>query len=165
MEIFQIKKGKHRSGYRFKPYLGFRKVFFVKVNFLSSCIAMREEHDKFDTNKLYGVSFGRHHKNSVRIGWRVSEGKIEVCLYTYHNGVRSIHWCKEKLDIDTEYRMVLHFKKDKCNLWYTNDKLEFFSLNTIDYKLPKWRIGYYLWPYFGGDTTAPNNMIIMMQHE
>ena len=49
-------------------------------------------------NKLYGISFGEHQMNSVRIGWRASQVKSEIELfsYVYDNGERFIKPLKSK---------------------------------------------------------------------
>ena len=47
--------------------------------------------DHLDVNKLFGMSYGFHHKNSARFGWRwdLEKNLVEILGYTYVNGVRS----------------------------------------------------------------------------
>ena len=138
-----------------------------------------------DWNKLCGWSIGwlpwkvpgkpwykpsswepAHHKNSVRVGWRASgtkeDPRIELCLYTYHNGVRTT----------TELGNGYQLGEDLDVRLFTNSpgkiELEVFYKGTLDHDfqyvyqldtLPK-GLSYSLKPYFGGSFPAPHTMTI-----
>ena len=121
---------------------------------------MIEGPDVLDANKLFGVSFGKHHKNSIRVGWRATEQGIQLCMYDYNDGKRTVVWLDQKLELNKYYRIVLSFSKDRYNVMFTDMTGSFLSRNYVKYKFPKCRIGYYLYPYFGGNTPAPKNMFI-----
>jgi hypothetical protein len=94
MEIFKIKKGKHKSVF-FRPKLHFFKNEICKrVKFDKSAQYQLNNVDQFDINKLFGISYGFHHKNSARFGWRWSTRmeKIEILAYVYRDGKRVSEW-------------------------------------------------------------------------
>jgi len=58
--------------------------------FTETAIYRFYDEDQHDVNKLFGFSFGMHHNNSVRFGWRPTEDltKIEIVGYEYVNKLR-----------------------------------------------------------------------------
>jgi hypothetical protein len=162
----RIFKGMHYclSFLNFKPYF-YKKNYNVsyKVSFDKSC-AYNIDTDQSDINKLFGFSYGLHHHQSDRIGWRYipTENKrndIEILLYSYENGVRystpitkitigdvvNIHL---DVQIHNGYRRVYAAVNNK----YVDILLQ-YDKPLIDY-------GYTLGTYFGGNRTAPHTMTI-----
>jgi hypothetical protein len=162
---FLIPKGKHypkgfHFGFTFK-----RKIEFEAM-FDKSCLYHFGDVDDYDINKLFGMSTTWfHHRQSARIGWRCVNGReIEILTYSYNKGERKI----EEHDIlgtvlpgekftciieDQETDYVFRFKKEDDISW----------TNAHDAKHPDWFIfHYFLWPYFGGNKTAPHDMIIYL---
>ena len=164
-KVYLILKGKHRAVVRFRPFLGFRNNIRIRVAFHYSCLERVKGIDSLDANKLYGVSFGRHHRNSIRIGWRSTGNQIELCAYHYNRGVRTINWLEPTIDVSKEYYITVLLKKDIYEILLTDRKASFYNNTYMKYKFPFFRIGYYLYPYFGGNRTAPINMRIIMKHE
>ena len=91
---------------------------FQKHSDLIKNVFEKRNEDDEDINKLYGFSYGVHHKNSLRFSWKPdfnNKGMIKVSAY-----------------------------------W-------------IDFVKPKFTWGYFLFPYFGGNNTAANNMTITIK--
>ena len=136
LKEYRIKKGKHYSGFRFRPFIR-KSEMTVIVNFDESCrylgntIQMTEQ-----INKLCGFGSILHHRNSIRIGWRYCPFNDHILLYTYEykKGVRIID------------------KFDKVRIGQTK-KLKLKS------KRVYW-LGCYRFPFFGGKAPAPNNLKI-----
>lgn len=166
---FIIKIGHHfASGFRFRPYLG-KRIISWKVNMDISCLYNPINDDSGDLNKLCGISFGHHHQNSLRFAWRPDfnePGQIMIYAYWYTRGHRrSLYICNVSHNIDYDFTIV-----------FSNSRVGFtvsvpgaiFKENRrtviVAYSLPCPRIGYYLWPYFGGNNTAPHGMRIDLEN-
>ncbi|MDO7847609.1 hypothetical protein Q5H92_14670 [Hymenobacter sp. M29] len=141
-----------------------------------------------DWNKLCGWSIGwlpwkvpgkpwykpsswepAHHKNSVRVGWRASgtkeEPRIELCLYTYSQGVRTVetllqpNGTPEELYLDMTYELELAIEEGHMEVglclegggYLTSQSLLFPEVEGPSYSLK---------PYFGGSNPAPHTMTI-----
>jgi hypothetical protein len=111
-----------------------------------------------DINKLYGVSdCGTfHHMNSARFGWRWYHEKLEILAYTYSNGVRK-YALLGAVDLNTYHHYEIVFTENQY----------IFSLNDVTAKLPRHcsdkARGYKLFPYFGGNETAPHDVAIWIE--
>lgn len=108
-----------------------------------------------DINKLYGVSdcYSAHHTNSARFGWRWYGNRLEIHAYAYVNGTRqSVYIGDVELDKASTYKLEL------------KDELYVFTLDDKQVTLPRAcsgsGSGYKLYPYFGGDETAPHDITI-----
>jgi len=169
MKRFNIKSGKHRSGLYFRPILGNTSTISFNATFKDSCKYDIGHPDQFDINKLIGLSYGYHHSNSVRIGWRynTATNKIDLLAYIYRNKIRlKEDECPVIMSIDlneTVYGMISNESGKFKTILYTqsNDYSENYYKSSS--KLPK--IGYILFPYFGGNQTAPHNMEINMEYK
>jgi hypothetical protein len=162
-----IRKNTHKSDNRkFRLFL-FKKKISHNVFFNNNCEYNLDGIDQFDINKLFGMSFGFHHKNSARFGWRWSEENqsMEILAYVYRNGERVKEWdenikiCNLKPFESAE--MSIDVKDD--NFVFTVKKLNPYSTYTTKIKhgnLKLW--GYYLNPYFGGNRESPHDMTIML---
>jgi hypothetical protein len=121
--------------------------------------------DQYDINKLFGLSYGLHHKNSVRFGWR-SVGnfspKIEILSYCYVDGRRVSEeddnlfiaminigeWYTYRINVcEKDYTFTI-FKNGQ-----TVGRIE------IPHRGITWW-GYHLYPYFGGNRKAPHDIRI-----
>jgi len=165
---YLIKKGKHyhKTLWRIYPHIGLSFLSY-NVVFDPSCwynIKKIGDH----TNKLFGLGFGiNHHKDSIRVGWRPVEDSDKIALYsyTYHNGERFIEAiCKVSVNtkfnisiiIDYhggKYKIVISDLKQKSIIEYSQD-FNFYDCFDI------W--GFRLFPYFGGNPTAPDDVKIHM---
>jgi hypothetical protein len=106
-----------------------------------------------DINKLYGLSDCNtlHQVNSARFGWRWFNNQLEIWAYTYNDSVR-------------KYTLVGKVSLNEFNTYEIifSDKKYIFSLNEKLVELPRHcsetANGYKLYPYFGGDETAPHEV-------
>jgi hypothetical protein len=163
-----IKQGNHRSN---KSRLGLhwdKNGISYNVRFSKSCIyETKDPTNQKDINKLFGLSFGLHHTNSARFGWRASKsGEIEILAYVYRDGQRINEWDESiyigRVDPNKDYV----FDITVADGYYTfiiksKEASEILSATLI--KTGKlFPLGYFLNPYFGGDETAPHTMNIKL---
>ena len=156
-----IKKGKHdASEWAFGIHRGTRsEVWEVEFNNSNLYEPLDHEHD---WNKLCGWSYGRHHNNSIRAGWRSAGEQIELCLYLYEDGQRRTSEktilvpVRSKLTLELEYSnsRVMMTVAGFGHLWEATISMPYTAK-------PTW--GYYLFPYFGGNAPAPNDMFINLK--
>ncbi len=154
-----IYKGKHYSNKSGVSSLKTNNLSF-KVKFDSSAIytSLKPE-NQTDINKLFGFSDNNaaHHQYSARFGWRWSDNALRLFAYTYNKGIRSF---KElgiiKLEIEND-----------CSIAVSGETY-IFSLNGIKTTMLRASTtieaeGYRLYPYFGGDESAPHDIFIWIK--
>lgn len=147
-------------------YLKAHKLVKRQFIFTDSCKYNIPEHG---INKLFGFSFGWHHDNSVRFGWKFIEGsshlpnltypdKIEICAYLYVDGNRrEQRICEVNINqlytYHIEYyianrsnHMVTLWVRSNLDISEGNTNYQKFTY-TLPNNIPKW--GYKLFPYFG----------------
>ncbi|MGB0175786.1 MAG: hypothetical protein ACPF9D_01385 [Owenweeksia sp.] len=113
-----------------------------------------------DWNKLIGFSDcgTHHHTNSMRTVWRYDKNKgIEIGAYWYKSGKR--HWKNLKTiqPFDTvEVAVVARASKYIVRV----DEITFEEPRACNSSVFR----YWLFPYFGGDETAPHDITIQVQH-
>ena len=114
-----------------------------------------------DINKLFGFAdcSDHHHTNSARFGWRWYEGNLEIHTYTYANEVRSSQFLTN-VELNKSYQYYIELYDDHYTFWIKDltDKVSIERGNTCDKG-----IYYLLFPYFGGDETAPHDITIHMR--
>jgi hypothetical protein len=167
MKIFKIKKGYHYSNLIYKiPFLHlFKKTIKHTLYFNENVIYELNNGDQMDINKLFGISFGFHHKNSARFGWRwnTEKNKIEILAYIYVDGKRINEWDEDTLIAELEPYEVCEMKIKKENNYYI---FNIYSDSTKKNYIKKLKCGkgkfwgYYLFPYFGGNQVAPHDIEI-----
>ena len=133
----------------------------IKVKFDKSCLydPLDNEHD---INKLWGMGFVHHHKNSARFGWRcMTIGKnkiIEIHAYCYIDGKRVSEkliecmpneWVELDLDVlkDRYQFKAQNIDGERALKFIPKGDTRFLQLFT-----------YKLFPYFGGNNAAPHDM-------
>ena len=153
---FQIFKDKHYSDqflYKSINFLNLSSILTFKVNFDKSCIYNLNSPDQLDINKLFGFSNGfNHHKYSARFGWNSENDKINIFSYVYDNGKRKSNPIST-IECGKYYKMAI--VDDNTNWIFSID-----NYFTMVPKSEKFKIGYKLWPYFGGNITSPHDMSI-----
>jgi hypothetical protein len=162
MKEFHIKQnthntwGLHHLGFTFKDKISF------KAEFDESCLYDLESVNNLDINKLFGFSTTLwHHNQSARVGWRRhGDDSIELLTYSYDNKKR-IYQTLGIVKPDQEFTCTI--EDIETHYVYTfNDGNTFKKVS--DPKLgDKLWFKYFLWPYFGGDQTAPQNMLIYLE--
>ncbi len=156
-QIFTIKKGNHRSGYRYKSNCNNHIEF--KVIFDESAIYETEDpSNQADINKLYGVSdCGKGHmKYSMRFGWRYYQNKLQI-LWFKHEAGKFTFDVITSIETDKPYTCILDIFDDEYIM----------SVDGITTIVPRMCSSnnkrYYLYPYFGGDEVAPHTIKIKIK--
>lgn len=157
---FYIIKGNHYSlPPHFRPHFGTIKQK-IEFKFSGNCSYPVDYDNNFFTNKLFGWSYGHHHTDSVRVGWRPtmhSSSKIDLSFYTYNQGKRNIEYF-HTVEINKAYHLQIELINNK--LIFTLDN---YHTEHTAFVIPSFRWGYFLYPYFGGNTTAINNITINLK--
>lgn len=155
MKSYIIKKGKHYSWHF--PRLWFGKKNVLNFNFCmsQSCWFPMQDSDDYAINKLTGWSYGLHHKNSIRVGWRPSDRNnwIELHLYIYANGIRSDYYM-DIVECGIKNIVELTYYSKKGRIVYSIHRPIAICNGVISVRPEKTWWGYYLFPYFGGIKTA-----------
>ena len=161
-KTYIIRKDQHRSGLYFSPHFG-KSTEIKKVIFSDRCWYDKINEDSLDINKLFGFSHGLHHNNSVRFGWIPdfsNRNKIQIWSYLYHKGIR-----KFDLICTVDCREVHQYKISIIDnrVFFAINDLEGNLLGELNYEFStKFKWGYNLFPYFGGDNTSPKDLDIII---
>jgi hypothetical protein len=158
---YEIPKGEHstkQNTYKETEYSELR--FLVKFD-NSAVYTTINADNQLDVNKLYGFSDnnGKHHEFSARIGWRWSDGALRLFGYVYNNGVFDFKQIAA-VSIGAEH---------ECSIKVAGDQY-IFSVDGHSIAMPRastglTAIGYKLFPYFGGDETAPHDIRIWIKEK
>lgn len=154
---FKIKKGKHRSGYRYyadrRDYIEFDVIFDESAIYKS-----KSPSNQADVNKLYGVSdCGRGHMEySIRFGWRYFNDSLQILWFKHTAGEFTFDVIKE-INTDQIYTCSLEITEDEYILCVDDVCTVTDRTCMQNYKR------YYLYPYFGGDETAPHDIVIRIK--
>lgn len=153
-----IKKGSHyASGRAFK--LLFKKEIHFTAVFDGTSAYTFSGTDYSDINKLYGFAEG--FKNSVRIGWNYKLGMIRLYPYVHRNGKND-----GAADPDFFYSCLPDMEL-KCSI-EAKSSLYRITVNDKSIVVPRGKVGkclrWYLFPYFGGNKTAPNDIKIKIKN-
>lgn len=157
--IFKLTKGEHYSDnwvYKIVNLLRTNNDSCYAVTFDETCMVYSDD----SVNKLLGVSFGHHHKNSIRFGWNYKQGSkfIDIYAYVYNKGVRTIDWIAE-ISPNKSYYFRVVITGDNCLLTIGNSVYEasrYYDINTRSLR-------YNLYPYFGGKLPCPEDMYIEIE--
>jgi len=157
-KTFTIREGKHRS----TNALNYSKdtVFGWNIEFDSSAIYKTVDSlNQYDINKLIGWSDcgTSHMDNSIRFGWRWLNDSLEI------------HWFKHEYG---EFSFDLIKRVSICKEHYYE-----LTISTWDYKMGvdgtyvhvprncvQKKRKYMLYPYFGGNETAPHDITIKIKN-
>ena len=120
-----------------------------------------EKANQEDVNKLTGFSDcgTDHQQNSARIGWSWNGSQVVLYAYAYVNKLRYIKTLGE-VNINQSF---------SCSIQARNNNYYFEADGHID-SIPRYCAGdlnyrYKLFPYFGGDESAPQEIRISMTEE
>lgn len=159
---FVISSGNHYSSPR-KVGLHRGSTLRFKALFDGSAEYDLGDEDQLDTNKLYGTSDcgDKHSENSARFGWRWNDGKLEIMAYTHVSGAFDFKLIGEA-KIGRPYDYEIGLSEDKQSYVFN------FNGSTVTMKRgcsDSGMTGYKLYPYFGGDKTAPHNIKIKIEED
>lgn len=162
-DSYEIRRGEHYSRRSGMP----RRLVSLKdgrhlrfdAYFTNSCLydTTGMGYDAYDINKLYGFTDANSTKNSTRIGWRHNgSGTIEVFAYWHRDGRIGFQKLGE----------TYPYKKDQYELWARNGYY-YYRFNDVEFSTPRTvdaeqGVRVRLFPYFGGDKKAPNDMTIFI---
>lgn len=156
-KTFTIKKGNHRSGYRYKA--NYNNHIEFKVMFNESAIyKTKDPLNQADVNKLYGVSdCGKNHMEySMRFGWRYYKDKLQI-LWFKHEAGKFTFDVITNIELNKSYTCTLDIFENEY-IMSVNGIATIVSRPCSDYKKR-----YYLYPYFGGDEVAPHTIEIKIK--
>lgn len=161
-KIWEINEGNHycNNFFRFRPY-SFKARVSYNVIFAPSCEYYLPSPDNLDLNKLFGMSFGLHHIDSARYGWRYN-GKtkeIDIHSYCYIKGKLTYSFICS-LKFNTQYRLTIVKLEGKYSFIATLENDIIKQVNIPRSFSPDY--GYELFPYFGGNNVAPHDIKILM---
>lgn len=175
--IYTIKKGSHDSTLLPSFHNGISSLKGT-IKFHSNCIydLTSQPICVNDTNKAVGFGYGilpnSHHKWSIRLGWRCNlSKKLILVLYAYVNGVR----VEKRIGLSNTFKWDTEYEFEIINDF--NNRLATIRVGTEIASIPfyynerdsqgnyiptgkKPTMGYYLFPWFGGDCTATQDMNI-----
>ncbi len=149
-----------RAGQHYCDQNTFKSVKVSQMNFTakfdnSAIYTTIDPVNQYDINKLYGFSEGFSHEyNSARIGWAYNDGALRLYGYVYNKGVR----------LSTEITTVNIGVENNCSIKLSGYNY-IFTVNGVSKTLSRANStstasGYQLYPYFGGDEVAPQNINI-----
>lgn len=154
-DLFVIPKGKHSSNHPFLEFGGTTLSFDAKFH-TNAAYQTVEPENQADINKLMGFSDcnSYHHENSARIGWRWYNDQLEIFAYVLYNEVRIYEFIAAvPMNVYNRYKIQ---RNQKGYLFQVNDVQK--QISTSSYCSST--ANYMLWPYFGGDETAPHDITI-----
>jgi hypothetical protein len=156
---YVIPQGQHyANGNNYQQVKYDQLSFAVKFDSTAIYHATNPENQE-DINKLYGFSDNNanHQDYSARFGWNWARGALRLYAYTYNESVRD---SKEitAINIGTEYF---------CSILVSGEKY-FFTVNGTKVEMARHSTtakgeGYKLYPYFGGDETAPHEIRVYIR--
>lgn len=156
-----IKKGNHYTEDRSVGILNSKSLHF-KANLDSSCVyTTKNPTNQYDINKLFGFSDCNsvHHENSARFGWNWQNNKLNIFAYCYTNGnVKNQFITSIDLNKEYDYRISTDGNKYVFTL---DDKTIIMDRGCSDNFSKNTRLK--LYPYFGGDETAPHDIKILIK--
>jgi hypothetical protein len=156
---FVIKKGNHSSRSKAQTLMTNRLRFeaLFDESAIYTSIDPIQQHSK---NKLMGFSDCNsvHQQNSARFGWHWIDEGLHVTAYVYANGQRLEEYIGE-VQLNQFHRYEVGFEDD-----YYFFRLDDLPEVRVERKA-SCRMGlfYVLWPYFGGQETAPHDIRILIR--
>lgn len=135
------------------------KELHFKAIFDSSCIYNSYDAENiYDINKLYGFSdcSSLHHENSARAGWLWNGKTIELYAYCYINRVRK-SMLLGTVPIGVPAELTMNVQPNVYQFTYNGKTITLPRHCTGNIQ------GYRLYPYFGGDETAPHDIHVYIK--
>ena len=161
MKIYTIKQGNHyANGLNFKLHSNLHQLNF-KARLSWNCLYQLGDTDDFDINKVYGVTWGlTNDNNSFRIGWNceANNDMIQYFAYMHVEGVMDSEYLFSERP-DTIVNLHVEFDRDNDSIIIY--RLDLMSVYSVNYPFENVSsMGYYNFPYFGGNKVAPHLMNI-----
>ncbi len=159
---FTIPEGKHSSNHTLSEleheWLSYEIIFDE-----SAIYETVDPNNQADINKLFGFAEcnSNHEENSIRFGWRWFNQELQIFAYQHLDG--KIQWEEiGSVELNKPYRYSIYLFSDRYELEIQDVNNKNTRMSRSDLVCNKG--GYYqLWPYFGGDETAPQEINIFMR--
>jgi hypothetical protein len=155
-----IKRGKHRSCFKFKPVIIDEAMSFtVRFNYTAQYKTI-DPINQWDINKLWGFSeyLFNNHRNSARVGWNWRDGQLYLRPYSYCNGKTQIDPPEIPIEIDKDIECLIIVLEDQYVFYLDKERVSMPRT-----KGPKSFVGVQLYPYFGGTETAPHTISVSIK--
>jgi len=117
--------------------------------------------DDYDQNKLTGIGYGlNHHGNSVRLTWVPDftvNGRIKISGYTYDEKSASPQFAIREIttvQVGQPCEVCIEVQGNKYSITVNGVNVMMDNLH------PDPNLCFRLYPYFGGNNTAPQDMVI-----
>lgn len=148
---YTILQGQHYCDKSTPKLFAATKMSF-KVKFESSAIYQTVDPvNQYDIDKLFGFSKGNnHHLNSARLGWAWHTNALHLYGYVYSDSIRAM---KEIARVNIGAELICSVAVTAGGYVFTVDDTSLVMPRLIK-GAPL--AGYWLYPYFGGDETAPH---------
>lgn len=156
---YTIQKGnQYCDGNNYKTIETNEMAFAVKFD-STAIYQTTSPENQYDINKLYGFSDNNadHHQYSARFGWRWSDGALRLFAYVYNNGIVD---SKELATIPIGVEINCSIKVAASSYLFTVNGAVTSMPRTATTEKAK---GYQLYPYFGGDESAPHQIDIWIK--
>jgi len=144
---YKIRKGWKRSYFKPSFHLKERDLTYTFI-----IHAHLEKDPNKGTQKIFGFSYGHHHKNSIRLGYRVIDKNVAVVYpYYYIDGVRYDETqFAEIVEVNKKYKVTHRLIGDVMHtyIYDDNDKPLTHRKSVKGFKA---KPGYYLYPYYETD--------------
>lgn len=155
-QLFVIREGEHgATGLRVSVVVGNTRLRF-KAKFYPNCI-YKPQREPEQISKLYGISYGKHHHCSARIGWRSDGNRIEVLSYVYTAHEQRVSRHIAFIDVQEWHEYTILRQGQMVELSMDDGPAHTYEL------ISPTAIGYRLFPYFGGEIPAPHEMWIEVE--
>jgi hypothetical protein len=163
-----IFKGFHNSFFNFPKITNKDSIQFTFKFDESAKYNLDVKSKQLDINKLCGRSFGFHHDNSFRIGWRWDNNlnSVQLLAYIYKDGKRLAEHEHDlhiyNININEVYTFHISFHENSTVVKLINSSLDVLTVKRF-ISMPHSKWGYWLWPYFGGKCAAPHKIKINLK--
>lgn len=157
MDSYVIEEGDHSSTSKVTLITG-TEMTFEAIFDDSAIYETLSESNQADINKLMGFSdcTSHHHSNSARFGWRWYDDELQIHAYTYADGTRSD---EELGTVEIDEVATYSIEIDSDRYLFTFDGVT----TEMDRGCSGGGVKYQLYPYFGGDETAPHDITIYIE--
>lgn len=160
-EVFTIQKGNQNSVVRNEDFTS--QGIEVTVIFDESAIYTFEDaNDQSDINKLIGFSdCDRFHQlESARIGWRWFNDELQILTYVYNDGDLSFK-LMGSVPLNTTIALSIVIQDD--HYVFSGDQLSTLTIPRASDCSDG--VNYWLWPFFGGNQSAPQEVTIQVKRK
>jgi hypothetical protein len=157
---FRIKEGSHRSTNAINFCGKDDTVFSWDIIFDSTAKYTTDEREnQYDINKLIGWSDcgDNHSENSIRFGWRWLDDSLEIHWFKHDAGIFTFDLIKKvSLCQPHKYELIIYTWDYKMGV---DGTYVYVPRNCVQRKRK-----YMLYPYFGGNETAPHDITIKIKN-